>query len=61
MTTYSLNCPKCKKKTHHSVKLINRRRGYKLYCTLCLNERPSYINFKRLKEFEEKEEVESEV
>ena len=49
---YLLMCSKCKKKTLHSVAKINVKRGIKLICTECMNERKYYINYKNLEELE---------
>jgi len=54
MKLYNLNCSKCKKNTLHSISKMNRKRGVKLSCILCLNERNSYMNFQKLKEFKVK-------
>ena len=48
MNYYLVNCEKCKQKTRHVEKLVNKRRGIKVMCCNCGNVRKRYFKFDSL-------------
>ncbi len=46
MKMYKINCPKCNKKTDHTIYKISLKRGVKLKCISCGFMKEQYNNFK---------------
>jgi uncharacterized Zn finger protein len=45
MNSYFMMCKKCKKKTRHIERLVNRLRGVKVACCECGEMRGKYVKF----------------
>jgi len=45
---YLVSCPKCKRKTIHTVNTLSKKRGVKLKCEVCGFVKNHWCNFLRL-------------